>query len=139
MYNKFKSILKDDAFFYSAVIVLVAVSCFGLGRWSVSDSLKNSTDIGVKAIKVTQQASAALSQRVGSASATPKIETRTNASTVGELVTQKKYVGSKTGTKYHLLTCAGAKTIKDANKIYFSSKEDAEKQGYKPASNCKGI
>ncbi len=52
---------------------------------------------------------------------------------------QGKYVASKKGTKYHLPWCGGAKQITEANKIWFVSKEDAEKAGYTPASNCKGI
>lgn len=50
-----------------------------------------------------------------------------------------EYVASKTGKSYHLPWCAGAKQIKEANKIYFSSKAEAEAAGYAPAKNCKGI
>lgn len=49
------------------------------------------------------------------------------------------YVASKNGTKYHLPTCSGAKRIKEENKIWFESKQEAEKAGYEPAKNCKGI
>ncbi|MDQ3077165.1 MAG: hypothetical protein M3Q63_03900 [bacterium] len=50
-----------------------------------------------------------------------------------------KYVASRGGTAYHLLTCSGAKRISEKNKIYFQNKEEAERFGYKPAKNCKGI
>ncbi len=50
-----------------------------------------------------------------------------------------KYVASRGGTTYHLLTCSGAKRISEKNKIYFQNKEEAERFGYKPAKNCKGI
>ncbi len=49
------------------------------------------------------------------------------------------YVASKTGKSYHLPWCAGAKQIKEENKIYFSTKAEAEAAGYAPAKNCKGI
>lgn len=49
------------------------------------------------------------------------------------------YVGSVNSDKYHLLWCSGAKTISEDNKIYFSSKAEAEAAGYKPSGNCKGI
>lgn len=49
------------------------------------------------------------------------------------------YVGSKHGTKYHLPWCSGALRIKDENKVWFTTKEEAEAAGYTPASNCKGI
>ncbi len=51
----------------------------------------------------------------------------------------KTYVASKSGTKYHLPTCAGAKSISEANKVWFATKAEAEKAGYSPAGNCKGI
>jgi hypothetical protein len=56
-----------------------------------------------------------------------------------EPLTTGMYVASKNGTAYHLPTCTGAKQIKEENKIWFASKEDAELAGYKPAKNCKGI
>jgi hypothetical protein len=50
-----------------------------------------------------------------------------------------KYAASKKGTKYYLPTCSGAKSISEANKIWFSTKEEAERAGYAPAATCKGI
>jgi hypothetical protein len=49
------------------------------------------------------------------------------------------YVASKTGSKYHLPWCSGAQTIKEENKIWFETKEEAESRGYSPAKNCKGL
>jgi hypothetical protein len=48
-------------------------------------------------------------------------------------------VASRTGSKYHLPWCSGAQSIKEANKVWFSSKEEAERAGYAPATNCRGI
>jgi len=48
-------------------------------------------------------------------------------------------VASKTGSKYHLPWCAGAQTIREENKIWFATVEDARRAGYTPAANCKGI
>ncbi|MFA6158073.1 MAG: hypothetical protein WC763_00390 [Candidatus Paceibacterota bacterium] len=70
---------------------------------------------------------------VKSASKDPVPVTSTSSAKTG------KYVASKTGTKYHLPTCAGARTISNDNKIWFTTKEEAEKAGYAPAGNCKGI
>lgn len=63
----------------------------------------------------------------------------TSTSSEEIVLTKTEYVGSKNGTKYHLPWCAGAKQIKEENKVWFSSKTEAEKAGYSPASNCKGI
>ncbi len=50
-----------------------------------------------------------------------------------------KYVASRGGTVYYLPTCSGAKRISEKNKIWFTSKEEAERLGYKPSKSCKGI
>jgi hypothetical protein len=50
-----------------------------------------------------------------------------------------KYVASKNGTKYYLPTCGTAKRIKDENKVWFASKEQAASAGYAPGANCPGL
>lgn len=52
---------------------------------------------------------------------------------------QKKYVASKSGTKYYLPSCAGANRIKEENKVWFASVEEARAKGLEPASGCKGL
>jgi len=47
------------------------------------------------------------------------------------------YVGSENSDKYHLPDCAYAGKIKAENLICFSSKEEAEQQGYVPCGTCK--
>ena len=46
------------------------------------------------------------------------------------------FMGSKNSNKYHLPTCRYAKAIKAENLVCFTSKEDAEKQGYQPDASC---
>jgi hypothetical protein len=50
-----------------------------------------------------------------------------------------QYVASKNGKVFHLPWCPGAKKIKEENKIWFSSKEEALARGLTPAGNCQGI
>ena len=50
-----------------------------------------------------------------------------------------KIVASKSGTKYYLPSCSGAKRISEANKVWFASVSAAETAGYTPAENCDGI
>lgn len=50
-------------------------------------------------------------------------------------VTSGRYVGSKNSTKYHLPDSGSAKRIKEENKVWFKSKEDAEEQGYEASSS----
>ena len=46
-----------------------------------------------------------------------------------------KYVGSSTGRSYHAPKCDWAKKIKQENMVWFDSKEQAKKKGYK-AHSC---
>ena len=55
------------------------------------------------------------------------------------LPTGGQLVASQNGTKYHFPWCSGAARIAEANKVWFGSVEEAQKAGYTPASNCKGL
>lgn len=55
------------------------------------------------------------------------------------VIQEKRYVGSRNGSKYHLPWCSGAQRIKEENKVWFGSKVEAENRGYVPAKNCEGI
>lgn len=50
-----------------------------------------------------------------------------------------QYVASKTGTKYFYPWCSGAQAIREGNKILFDTREEAQRAGYAPAGNCKGL
>ncbi len=98
--------------FLIVVIILVAITGFALGRISA-----------IKEEKFPIQISAEAKPPLGGLA----------SKSVGELI------GSKNGTVYHLLSCPGAKSIKEENKIYFNSKEEAQKAGYRLAANCPGL
>jgi len=103
--------IKSDQVFVVGLVILVGISGFGLGRLSAP-------------------ASVALSLEG---------ETANPASLGGALETDGEVVASKTGTKYHYPWCSGAKTIAEANKIWFNSTAEAREAGYLPAANCKGL
>ena len=48
-------------------------------------------------------------------------------------------VGSKSGTKYHLPDCPGAKRIKPENLVSFETIAAAKAAGYTAAANCPGL
>jgi hypothetical protein len=48
-------------------------------------------------------------------------------------------VGSINGNKYHFPWCSGASRIKEENKIWFLSYDEALRAGYDKALNCKGL
>ena len=130
MLQKLKSFLANDTIYYSVLLILVAVTSFGLGRQSV-----NTTNRSEKPLISTENvAPAAVMEAVASASTT-------KAATEPQAPTNKPVavVGSKSGTKYHLPTCSGAKRIKPENLISFETIAAAEAAGYTAAANCPGL
>ena len=122
MYEKLKSLLADDALFTAILLILVGVVSFGLGRQSILENgqgqVRNQAAAGITFIQAEKSAENPLK------------------STYSDGV---RVVASKSGSKYHLLTCPGATQIKEENKVYFDSKASAEAAGYGPAANCEGI
>ena len=110
--QKCKAVVKSDVYIV-LVIVFIGFAGFGLGRLSILE--ENKTPVRVFYNEKDQIASV------------------TNTQTEGTLV------ASKSGSKYHYPWCSGAQRIKESNKVWFSSKEDAERAGYTPALNCKGL
>ena len=119
MLEKLKSILHEDAYFYAVLLVLVAVTSFGLGRNSIKTvpGISMQTEMNISDMR----------------SLTPA------ESSENDLSTNQKVVASKSGNKYHLLTCPGAKQIKEENLIEFTSPITAKAAGYAPAANCPGL
>ena len=111
LWRKCKGLYEVEELFFCAILILVGLISFGLGRQSVNHYMPQTGETVLSQAAVT------------SASAVP----------LGG------YVAAKDGTRYHLPWCAGAQQIKGENKRWFESKEEAEAAGYTPAGNCKGI
>ena len=124
-------ILNNHIIFTTLIIILVSFSSFGLGRLSKIEEHKRPLSIYDNIARVDNLASIV--------TATENKEAAEVQPPQVELAVGGKYVASKNSDKYHAPWCSGAKRIKEENKIWFNSKEEAETAGYTPASNCKGI
>ncbi len=93
------------------IIILVGFSAFGLGRISILDEHKEN-------IKLLYNNNLDLKPSVNISGAV---------------------VASKSGKKYHYPWCSGSNRIKESNKIWFKSIQEAKRAGYMPAGNCKGL
>jgi hypothetical protein len=133
---KIKTVLVSDTVFPALLIIMVGIASFGLGRASVGESERTERQDLPVAVTITDNRALvgdSTSARVAG-SATTSGESVSPSAPTGE-----RYVGSKNGTKFHLESCPGAAQIKEENKIYFTSKQDAYSKGYTEAANCKGI
>ncbi len=100
--------------YMTLLIILVGLLGFGLGRLSKLEERKSPINI-ISPIEEEVRLPIKVSEAPG------------------------KYVGSKAGNSYYLPWCLGVKKIKDSNKIWFNTKEEALLAGYKKASTCKGL
>jgi hypothetical protein len=106
-----------------AILVLCSTASFGLGLLAGRDLAGEGGGFSISELPLAASSLGALEE-------TKKEE---------PLPAGGQVVGSKNGSKYHLPWCSGAKTIIEANKVWFASKEVAEQAGYTPAGNCKGL
>jgi hypothetical protein len=125
MLSHLKNFIKNNSqdIFIIAVVILVALISFGIGRLSAPKT---------EPIQIMNSEKASVENLV------PE---RGQGTAQGENQEdyEEKVVGSKNSDKYHLPNCPGAKQISEQNKIWFNSIEEAEKAGYSPAGNCPGL
>ncbi|MCX6752189.1 MAG: hypothetical protein NTZ87_01670 [Candidatus Nomurabacteria bacterium] len=101
------------------IVILVGLASFELGRLSKED-----TNAGIKIEYPSQTAN----QTTDSVSTTSANQ---NTISVG-----KTFFASSKGGKYYTISCSAGKTIKQENRIYFATGEEAQKAGYTLSSSC---
>jgi hypothetical protein len=133
--EKLKYFIADEGLYTAFLLILVAMASFGLGRQSIIESESLKSVENKSSVVLTE------SSKITSNLAPTPLQNSYKEESESELVGEVngEVVASKSGTKYHLPTCSGAKNIKPENIITFSSREEAEAAGYTPAANCKGL
>jgi len=109
------------------VVILVGLGSFELGRLS-----KGNDSSGIKIEYPNQaenQSASAVSANVSSLSRTV-LDTKTTT-------TSKNFFASNRGSKYYPLGCSAGKNIKQENKVFFATREEAERAGYELSSSCR--
>ena len=104
--------------FVAGIIFFTGLSSFGLGRLSVD--LKPAWPISV----------------TDTAASSDPVQ---NAPSAGDNHADQGVLSSRNGSVYYYAWCSGAKRIKEENKIWFATREAAEKAGLKQAGNCSGL
>jgi len=107
-------------------LILIGTLGFGLGRWSKIEESKTPVLIENPIL-------------VGESTAKTATALNTPTTTISNNNASKNFVASKNGTKYHYPWCPSAGSIKEGNKIWFATIEEARAAGYAPASNCPGL
>jgi hypothetical protein len=123
-----------EELFLVAVILLVALASFGLGRLSALESSEGGYgELEVVSAPVSDEELAELAEKVRLAGEDGAAALEAGESGPTEIV------GNKNSKIFHRADCSGARNMSEANKIYFASVEAAVAAGYRPAGNCPGL
>lgn len=132
--EKIKSFLESRQgkdIFIIMIIVLVGLSSFELGRLS-----KNTSNSGIK-IEYPKKEDTQTANILNSMPNLSSNSLNSGVSSKKEVKTEGSYFASKIGHKYYSISCSAGKNIKLENRIYFSTKTEAEKAGYALSSSCR--
>ncbi len=105
------------------IVIMVGLGSFVLGRMS-----KDGPTIGLR-IQTPGQSKV-------EAAGTGLVANSTNKAPVATNPEGKSFFASNRGTKYYPIDCSSGQTIKKENRIYFATKEEAERAGYELSSSC---
>lgn len=132
-----------DKLFLIAVIILIGLIGFGLGRLSskyqtaelnINSTIANTADLG-KVVATFDVASPAASQ---TSTINRPASVESGAGDIG-VASAVKIIGNKNSKIYHREDCPGALKMSESNKVLFGSISAAKEAGYRPAGNCPGL
>ncbi|MDD4803941.1 MAG: hypothetical protein PHN69_02095 [Candidatus Pacebacteria bacterium] len=125
IYNEETGLSIKNDLFIIILIFLVGLSSFGLGKISTFERRK--IPISILNKQTSMYASVAESIKTTDSQENTKIQEK------GIIV------ASKSGKKYYYPWCSGVDRIKEENKVWFNSVEEAKARGLTPASGCIGL
>lgn len=105
------------------IVILVGLGSFELGRLS-----KSNQNPGIKIEYPSQNNE----QEANVLSSVEKM----SRTVLDTKAIPKTFFASSKGSKYYSIGCSAGKTIKQENRIYFATREEAERVGYELSSSC---
>ncbi|MDP9249551.1 MAG: hypothetical protein M3M85_03535 [bacterium] len=109
------------------IVILVGLGSFELGR------LSKGNQSGGITIEYTDQASLEDSNLPAGAIYANKSVSAPAPAEAGT----KGYFASSRGTKYYPADCSAGQSIKESNKVWFDTRDLAERAGYELSSSCR--
>jgi len=117
-----------------AIIFLASFTSFGLGRMSAFGDKK--TDLGVNISCGIDNVQYSTNKPLGTTNIGQKASNSTQSRELGFSSTIGPITASRNGSKYYTAGCSTAR-IKEDNKIFFNSEEEARQAGYEKSLTCK--
>ncbi|MBI2630942.1 hypothetical protein HYW73_01855 [Candidatus Nomurabacteria bacterium] len=129
--EKIKQFVESDRgkdIFTVMIVILVGFGSFELGRLS-----KENSSSGIKIEYMGQEE--ALGENL-SGNVIKAVKFAPEASSGSADNFGKNFFASSRGSKYYSLGCSGGKTIKQENRVYFATSDEAERAGYTLSASC---
>ncbi|MFA5931845.1 MAG: hypothetical protein WC793_00490 [Candidatus Paceibacterota bacterium] len=122
--EKIKSFIESEK--GKDILIVIIVILVGLGSFELGRLSRESSSEGLKIEYPDQNANQ------GANVVSAVIDTQ-NPSTNNF---GKTFFASSRGSKYYTTSCSAGKTIKQENRVYFSTGEEAQQAGYTLSSSC---
>ena len=119
------------------IVIFASTASFELGRLSKSE--QNSAfkvDYADQSANALEGLKRAYTGVINDTKAQISTDEASVTNQVDSVSTEKNFFASKRGHNYYSVGCSGGKTLSEANKIWFSTGEEAEKAGYKLSKSC---
>jgi len=118
------------------IVILVGLGSFQLGRLS-----KAASSTGIKIKYEEQQKEQGVGQGINTAAGVLYVNENSKSpekskNSISVNNNNKDFFASNRGSKYYPVGCSAGKNIKQANRVYFATGEEAEKAGYELSSSC---
>jgi hypothetical protein len=129
--GKIKLFIKSERgkdIFVILIVVLASLGSFELGRLSMS-----SRSEGLKIEYTDPEGVSGQNQAANALYADESADTATPTSNK----VKGEYFASSRGTKYYPVGCSAGQTIKESNRVWFETREEAEHAGYELSSSCR--
>ncbi len=126
MLSKFLQLIKSrqHSIFLGLCLILISVISYNIGRINALEKTP---------LKITNEANIYKASNAQSSQGITRDAIKSSPKPTDLRVIVSKKSSSK---KYHYLWCIGGKKIKEENKLWFNSAQEAEAAGYTLAGNC---
>lgn len=110
------------------ILVVIIVILVGLGSFELGRLSKENGSEGIKIEYGDQyQGTSQTANAISSVTDVGRLETNSSG---------KTFFASSRGSKYYSTSCSAGKTIKQENRVWFTTGEEAERAGYALSSSC---
>lgn len=113
------------------ILVVIIVILVGLGSFELGRLSKENQPQGIKIQYPDTNQDRGIIQAANTILGSTSLPAANNVNS-----SEKNFFASSRGSKYYTISCTAGKTIKQENRVWFATGEEAERAGYTLSSSC---